>query len=328
MTDRSVESTDAGRQASWNTRRLLEWMTRHFTDKRVDSPRLVAEMLLAHVLGCERMRLYMEVDRPASSGELDRLRPLVVRAGRHEPVQYLVGEAWFYGMRLAVNRSTLIPRPSTETLVQHVVEHCRTLVPSSRDESQVVSPAELTEAPEPAGLRLADLGTGTGCIAISLARQIPEARVVATDVVAEALELARVNARRHHVADRIDFRLGSLFVPLPAPADGDCRFDVICCNPPYIPDHEWNDVDRNVRCHEPATALRGGPEGLDVIEPLIAGAGRWLTSGGQLVVEIAHCQRNAVIDLVARTCDLAEPRVLKDHEGFWRVLVADAIGGG
>ena len=327
MSDRSTESVDASSQAPWTTRRLLGWMAGYFDDKAVDSPRLVAEMLLAHVLGCERMRLYMEADRPASSVELDRLRALVGRAGRHEPVQYLVGEAWFFGLPFAVDRSTLIPRPSTETLIEHVLQHHRSGTSRGGDEAQLPASQELTEPAVASELRLADLGTGTGCIAISIARQIPKARIVATDVVDQALELAQSNARRHDVVDQIDFRLGSLFEPLSAPEEV-CRFDFICSNPPYIPDHEWDEVERNVKDYEPAAALRGGSDGLDVIRPLIAGAGRWLKPGGHLVVEIAHCHHDAVIELVRQTNDLADPKVLKDHEGFWRVMIADRIGDG
>lgn len=302
-------------------------MAGYFREKAVDSSRLVAEMLLAHVLGCERMRLYMEADRPASAGELDRLRALVGRAGRHEPVQYLVGEAWFFGLPFEVNRSTLIPRPSTETLIEHVLQQCRAGGTRGGSDPQVLESQGLGELLAGDDLRLADLGTGTGCIAISIARQVGGARVVATDVVDEALELARSNARRHDVADQIDFRAGSLFEPLSA-TDEIGRFDFLCSNPPYIPDHEWNEVEQNVKDYEPVAALRGGPDGLEVIRPLIAGAGRWLKPGGQLLVEIAHCHHDAVIDLVGQTDDLMDPRVLKDHEGFWRVLVAKCAGGG
>lgn len=293
---------------TWTTRRLLKWMTEHFTLKQVDSPRVVAEMLLASVLGCERLRLYMETDRPASPAELATLRELVARAAKHEPVQYLVGHAWFFGRQFKVNRSTLIPRACTETLVEHVLQWHR------------VTPGHASPL-------IADIGTGSGCIAISLALQIPDARVIATDIVPAALELARENARVHGVEDRLEFRTGSSVEPIGAgsPALGE-RFDVICSNPPYIPDHEWTDsVDRNVKGHEPESALRGGGDGLDVIRPLIAGAAGLLTAGGLLAIEIADCQRDAVIELANRTGSLQSVAVLKDHEELWRVLTAERL---
>src|SRR5688572_26188565 len=156
----------------WTSRSLLKWMGEHFAAKDIDSPRVVAEMLLSHVLGCERMRLYMEVDRPASTAELTQLRELTARAAKHEPAQYLVGEAWFFGRQFTVDRSTLIPRPCTETLVEHAIQWHR------------LNPGHVNPL-------IADIGTGTGCIAISLAAQIPSARVIATDVIPEALELAK-----------------------------------------------------------------------------------------------------------------------------------------
>lgn len=277
-------------------------MSEHFQAKGVESPRLVGEMLLAHVIGCERMRLYMEVDRPASPDELVRLRELVARAAQHEPVQYLVGHAWFFSRQFEVDRSTLIPRPCTETLVEHVLQWHRG--------SGVASPI------------VADIGTGTGCIAVSLAAQIKDARVVATDLVPEALELARRNAERHGVADRIEFRSGSLLDPLRAGPPGQ-RYDVICANPPYISDAEWTDVPRNVKYYEPASALRAGPDGLDCIRPLIAGARPLLAESGELVVEIAHSQRDVVLRL-AEQAGYGEVTVLKDYEGLWRILVARA----
>ena len=177
-------------------------------------------------------------------------------------------------------------------------------------------------APGHAGPLIADIGTGSGVIAVSLAASMPQARVVATDISADALATARENAARHDVADRIEFRCGAGLEPLRAEAGG-ARFDVICSNPPYISDDEWNDVPPNVRDYEPTSALRAGPDGLDVLDPLIAGAGALLRPGGRLAFEIADAQRDAVIALAESAPGLAHPAVLKDQEGFWRVLVAE-----
>ncbi len=290
--------------APWTTRRLQQWMAGYFEQRGIESPHLVADMLLAHVLDCERMRLYMEVDRPTDKSELARLRDLVRRASGHEPAQYLVGEAWFFSRPFHVDRSTMIPRPSTETLVEYVIQWLR------------------NEPGHDAPL-FADVGTGTGCIAISLLAQFDAARAVATDVSGDALDLAARNAERHGVADRIEFRAGDLLDPLrDHPLWG--TFDVICSNPPYIPDHEWAGVAPNVRDYEPHTALRGGVDGLDFIRPLLAGAGAGLRTGGRLVVELADSHHEQAADLVRHAADLKLIDVLKDHEGLHRVVVAEA----
>jgi release factor glutamine methyltransferase len=286
----------------WTTRRLLEWMTRYFAAKAIDTPRVVAEMLLAHVIGCDRLRLYMEVDRPAAPLELSSLHDLVDRAGRHEPVQYLVGHAWFFGKQFDVNPSVFIPRPCTETLVEHVLQWLRA-------------------APGHAKPVIADLGTGSGAIAVSLAAALPEAHLVATDVSEAALAVARGNADRHGVADRVEWRLGPGLDPLADDAAGR-KFNVICANPPYISADEWTQVAPNVRDYEPVGALRGGADGLDVIRPLIAGAGAFMKPGGRLVIEIADAQRDAVLGLAEASDGLTDANVLRDHEGLWRVLVA------
>lgn len=309
MTTPGSHPSAAGRSADadtnsrpWTTRRLLRWMIDYFTERGIDSPRLVAEMLLAHVIGCERMRLYMEVDRPASPMERAALRDLVARAGKHEPAQYLVGHGWFFGKAFEVDRSTLIPRPSTETLIEEVLQWHR--LSGCRDDAQMV-----------------DLGTGSGCIAVTLAIQLPRAGFLATDLVHEALECAGRNAATHGVADRIRFRVGETFMPLEKEPPG-TRFDAILANPPYISDAEWAAVAPNVRDYEPATALRGGTDGMSVVGPILDGAARWLRPGGLLAVEIAHSQRERALEWAEATGMLEDIRVVKDHEDFWRVLVA------
>jgi release factor glutamine methyltransferase len=295
----------------WTTRKLLGWMGEHFKARGLDSPRVVGEMLLARVLECERMRLYMDADRPAAPAELAQLRGLVARAARHEPVQYLVGSAWFFSRQYKVDRSTLIPRPCTETLVEHVLQWLR-LTPGHA---------------EPL---IGDLGTGTGCIAISLAAQVTDAHVIASDIIPEALELAAHNARVHGVNNRIEFIKGAGIGAIVEARPG-VRFDVIVSNPPYIPDNEWEGSDggvaRNVKDFEPATALRGGADGLAVIRPLIADAPAVLKPGGLLAIEIAHAHKDAVAALAEATGALENISILNDHEGLWRVLTATRSAG-
>ena len=300
----------ASQAIDWTTRELLAWMTRHFESKGLEAPRIVAEMLLANVLGCERMRLYMEVDRQATDRERETLRALVVRASAHEPVQYLVGRASFFAREFEVDPSTMIPQPSTEDLVSIVLDWWREHPPDR----------------EP-GRLVADVGTGSGCIAVSLALHEPRARIVATDIVPAALALARRNAARLGGGDRITFIEGFLLEPLRAhaPPGGAGGFDCICSNPPYVSDVEWEggQVERSVKEHVPASALRGGPDGLDLIRPLVAGAPALLRPGGLLAVEIGCAQGEAVLDLAAAAGDLANARVLPDCEGHPRVLLAE-----
>lgn len=295
-----------GAEQVWTTRRLLETIRAYLQARGIDSPRLVAEMLLAHVLGCERMRLYMEVDRPAGAEERQRLRELTRRAGAHEPIHFLLGEAPFFWRQFEVDRTTLIPQPSTETLVEAVLEWQRA-------------------RPEQVPLRIADIGTGSGCIAVSLAASIEHARILATDVRAEILDLARRNAARHGVADRIELHLGPICEPL-RQAPGWQPLDVICSNPPYVPDHELETVDPSVRQFVPESAWRGGPDGLSVLGPLIAESGALLRPGGLLALEIAHCQRDAVENLLAGTGDFDPAEARTDHEGLWRVMTATRRG--
>ena len=285
----------------WTTRRLLNWTTEHFTKKGIDSPRLSAEMLLSHVLEVSRIKLYTDQDRPASELERAAFRELVERAAKHEPVDYLVGKAPFFSLMFKVNPSVLIPRPSTETIVEHVLQHARR------------TPGFTTPY-------IADVCTGSGAIAIAIAKHLPAARIVATDISPDALAVAKENARELGVADRIDFRLGNLLEPL----NGE-RFQFLLSNPPYISDVEWEAVAPNVKDYEPVTALRGGRDGLAFIYPLIEHAHEHLLSPGQLLVEIADSQKKRVLELASVAKGLSNASVMADHEGLPRVLIADHV---
>lgn len=282
---------------AWTTRELMDWMTSTFAREGIDAPRLTAELLLCHALSARRLDLYMHADRPAAPHERETLRALVQRALRHEPVQYIVGQAWFFSIPLRADRRALIPRPSTETIVEHALQTLR---------------AEGVET-----LSIADVCTGSGAIAIALLRNLPRARAVATDISPDALALAGQNAAATSVADRLQLREGDLLAPLAGES-----FDLLTANPPYIPDHEWPDVDRNVRDHEPHLALRAGPDGLRFVEPILRAAPDHLRSGGMLLVEIAAVTAPAALDIARRTPGLADHRVLKDADGLPRVIAA------
>ncbi|MCC7407586.1 MAG: peptide chain release factor N(5)-glutamine methyltransferase [Phycisphaeraceae bacterium] len=286
----------------WTTRRLLAWTADYFTKKNVDSPRLSAELLLAHVLEVERIRLYADLDRPTSDLERAAYRELVERAVRQEPVDYLISRAPFFSLMLEVSPAVLIPRPSTEALVEHVIQHAR-------------------RTPGFHAPLIADVGTGSGAIAVALAKHIPASRVIATDLSPDALDLARRNAQAHGVADRIEFRQGNLLDPL---SDQKRRLRYLVSNPPYIPDDEWDAVAPNVKHFEPTSALRASPDGLTFLRPLIANAHEYLDAPAQLVLEIPASRKQAVLDLANTAQRLQNPRILADHEALPRVLVADA----
>lgn len=302
----------------------------------MDAPGLCADLLLGHVLGCDRMSLYMHADRPASQDELARLRALVRRAGDHEPVQYLVGKWGFHGIELELDPSTLIPRPCTETLVEAALAHLR--------ERGLLEPT--AERP----VRALDLCTGSGCIAIALARGVSAARrgrralawsaagtqqgsdggeaapsvppvsVIATEIVPAAAELARRNVSRLGLSAAVDVRVGDLDAGISASDIGE-GFDVVCANPPYVTSAEWEGLDRNVREYEPRSALDGGHDGLDIVRRLVARAPALLSAGGALLCEIGAAQGDDAV-VFARDAGFAEASVLTDHEGLPRVLRA------
>lgn len=283
------------------------------------------------------MSLYMQADRPASPQELAELRALVRRAGDHEPVQYLVGKWGFHGIELELDPSTLIPRPCTETLVEAALAHLR--------ERGLLEPS--AERP----VRALDLCTGSGCIAIALARGVSAARrgrralawtaegshrpgagveeaappvqpvsVIATDIVPAAADLARRNVARLGLLAAVDVRTGDLDAGLSESDIGE-GFDIVCANPPYVTSAEWEGLDRNVREYEPRSALDGGPDGLDVVRRLVARAPALLSAGGALLCEIGAAQGDDALAL-ARMAGFPDASVLTDHEGLPRVLRA------
>jgi release factor glutamine methyltransferase len=295
---------------TWTTRKLLAWMSEAFMRNKLDSPRLMSEMLMSHVLGCQRLRLYMEPDRPATELEKKALRDLVARAIKHEPVQYLVGECVFFGLTFTVDKRVLIPRPATQTIVEYVLQHART------------APGFGGTAGE--GVFFADVCTGSSCIATSLLYTMKQARAVATDISPDALAVARLNAIRHGVIDRIELVEGDLLAPLLADPTTRANESLhyLVSNPPYIPDHEWDAVEPNVKNHEPHLALRAGPDGLDYVAPLIENAPRLLRPGGLLLIEIASSTADKVLGLAEAQPQLEGARVLPDIDNLPRVLVA------
>jgi release factor glutamine methyltransferase len=279
----------------WTTLRLLNWTQGYFAQKGIDSPRLTAEVLLAHALSCDRVRLYLDFDKPLGVPELASYRELVRRRADREPTAYLVGEKEFCGRRFRVDPRVLVPRPETEL----VLEAALGALPSDG--------------------RALDLCTGSGALGVTLALERPASQVVATDLSPEALEVARDNAARLG-AGNVTFLAGDLYEPV-AP---DLRFDVIVSNPPYVPRGELDTLPGEVR-REPRLALDGGEDGLAISRRIVAGAPPRLRPGGALVLEMHESHLDA-LPAICLECGFARAEARRDLAGLPRLVVAHMAG--
>ena len=271
---------------------VLKSATARLEECGIDSPRLDAEILLAHVLGWRRLNLYIDAEKILPLESILRFNELITRRLEKIPVAYLTGAKDFMGLSFAVNENVLIPRPETELLTEFIGEYLRGLG------------GEVT---------FADLGTGSGAIAISILKFVKNSRAAAVDISAEALEVAKFNASKFHVEDRIEFYCGDLFAPL----EGQ-KFNAIVSNPPYIPTSELKTLQTEVK-REPQTALDGGEDGLSFYQRIISDAPRFLLSGGLLAVEIGINQASAVKNLFAQA-NFVDVTILKDLAGLERVI--------
>jgi len=269
--------------------------------KGVDSPRLQAELLLAHVLKLERMRLYLNFERPLSTEEANNFKSLVMRRGEREPLQQIIGSTNFCGFEIAVNRFVLVPRPETELLAENAWESLNGRPPGANAEGTLVL----------------DLGTGSGCLAVAAAKKCAQARVVATDASPEALECAKANAERNSVADRIEFRLGDGFQTLKS---GE-RFDLLISNPPYIPTAEIQSLQPEVRDWEPKLALDGGIDGLDWYRRIATEAKTFLANTGRVMLEFGDGQSEAIRNIFESEKWIVEA-VIQDYTRRPRIITA------
>ncbi len=290
----STNASSPAGDAPWTVSRILDWTTQHLKKAGCETPRLDAELLLAHARGCPRIQLYVQFQEVVTDAQRAVMRDLVKRRAAAEPVAYLIGHREFFSLDFEVTHDTLIPRPDTETLVL-----------------ELISVARRQPAP-----RILELGTGSGCIAISAAVNVPAANVTAVDISPATLEVARRNARRHKVDSRVEFVLGDLFAGLTHGR----TFDWIVSNPPYIPQGELATLSADVRLHEPPMALDGGPDGLVVIRRLLSEAPGWLVPGGTLLCEFSPEQSTSLLALVEGNPAWTGGRILKDLAGRARVL--------
>jgi release factor glutamine methyltransferase len=300
----------------WTPIRLTRWSGEYLEEKGVEGGRLDAELMLAHVLRLGRLDLYLQFDRPLFPGELDTFKALLKRRASREPLQYILGTVPFRELDLRVDPRALIPRPETEVLVGEVLAwawECGVGVSPEHE------PVEGSGA-LPKVLTALDIGTGTGAIALSLLKEGPFCSVVATDSSPEALALALENARRSGLEGSLELRGGFLFDPL---RSGE-RFHVLVSNPPYIPEVDWGGLLPEVRDWEPPDALLAGPEGLDVLTPLVKGALGFLIPGGLLALEVGDGQAGRVARAMEGTGGFSEIRVRPDLAGRERVVLGVA----
>ena len=258
---------------------LLKWTTDYFARSGIDSARLDAEILLAHALEIERLRLYIDYDKPVLPAERDRYRALVQRrAQQRVPVSQLLGEREFWSLAFKVTSEVLTPRPETETLVEYALSKATRTSPGGASQGEDPSPS----------MRILDIGTGSGAIALSLASELPHADLTATDLSEAALQIAAENADHLHMRERIRFLHGDLFEPVASE-----RFDLIVSNPPYVARADEGSLPKELS-HEPEMALFAGPDGLEVIRRLIGVAGEHLSPGGWLGIELSPEQAETV----------------------------------
>lgn len=276
---------------TWTVRDVIEWSAADFAARQLSTPRLDAELLVAKALGIDRVGLYMDLDRPLVDSERAAVRSLVGRRRAREPVAYILGYRDFFGRRFTVSKAVLIPRPDTETLVEHA----------------------LACIPQDQPVRVLDVGTGSGAIALTIAAERPLAEVTGTDLSAEALAVASHNAERMGLTDRVRFECVDVVDPHGA-------YDVAVSNPPYVTRQELAALEPEVRDHEPSLALEGGEDGLDVVRALLRGVARVIPPKRDLLIEIGFEQADAAAALAVETGTWSAVDIHPDINGLPRVL--------
>ncbi len=269
--------------------KVLDWTRRYLAEKGISNARLETEWMLCSALGMDRVGLYVNYDKPLAPDELDLFRGMVARRAKREPLQYILGSQEFMGLEFEVSPAVLIPRHDTEALVEEAVKRSK------------------------GAKRALDIGVGSGCIAVSLAKALPDAEVFGVDISDEALEIARKNALRNGV--RVKFLRGSTFEAVDVPA-----FDLIVSNPPYIPSADIAHLQPEVRDFEPATALDGGADGLDFYRSIIPEAARYLNRDGWLMFEVGIGQAQLVLQLFEKEGCYEDMFTARDAGGIDRVV--------
>lgn len=277
---------------TWTIKSVLNWTQEYFVKQHIDSPRVDAEILLSSVLQCNRVKLYVEQDKPLSQQELDTMHKLVERRGKHEPIAYILGSKGFMQDDFVVSPAVLVPRPETELLV----EKAATIFQNEK-------------------IEFLDIGTGSGAIVLSLLKLLPQAHAKAVDISSDALAVAVSNAQKLGVADRVKFVKTDVYQGLDSQ-----KFALIISNPPYIPNGDIDSLDEDVK-KEPRIALAGGTDGLDFYRRIITGADKYLTSDGVLAMEIGIYQAQAVEE-ICHDAGYTVTKITRDYAGIERDIFA------
>ena len=281
----------------WTIGRILKWTEDYFAQKGIENPRLDAEVLLGHVLAKQRIYLYVHFDEPLQPEELAAFREMIKQRVNHVPVAYILGKKEFMGLTFKVTKDTLVPRPDTEILVQAAVDNLRKMADAKQ--------------------RIADIGTGTGAVGLSVLHFIETAELDTVDISPAARAVAEENAAALELSDRAHFFTGDLLAPLQGNS-----YTAILSNPPYIPDADIAGLAADVQLSEPHTALAGGADGLDFYRRLCAEAPAMLIAGGFMAFEVGIEQAAAVAELAQANALIDKTEILKDYAGIERVVVA------
>ncbi len=281
----------------WTIIKILDWTKQYFADRGVENPRLDAEVLLCAVLQCERIKLYMDFERPLTGAELSQYKNYVARRGQHEPLAYILGEKEFMRNSFKVTPATLVPRPETELLVESLIKAARGLKADG-------------------DVKILDIGTGSGAIIVSLLDYLPNAKGVGVDISVDALIVAEENSRRIGVRERAGFMQSDLFSRIPA----DKKFDIIVSNPPYIPAADIAGLAKDVQ-KEPRGALDGGADGLDFYRRIISEAMDHMTDEGILAFEVGINQAQVVAELCCKA-GFKATAIRKDYADIERMVFA------
>lgn len=278
----------------WTIREILKWTANYLHSKGVSTPRLDAEVLLAHALQKDRLYLYMNMERPLSPIERASYREMVTQRANRAPCALIVGSKEFWSMEFKITPGTLIPRPETETLVERAIELL------------IDNPAPL----------ILELGVGSGAVCVSLAKEIPGAHIIAVDISPKALECAGINIEKYDLNNRIRLIYGDLFDPIAESGE----FDLIVSNPPYIPTLDIDGLEREIKENEPLEALDGGHDGLDIIRRILLGGAKRLKAGGALAMEIGDSQEAGAKRIMESTKAYGNILSHKDLAGKVRVI--------
>ncbi|HWX76223.1 MAG TPA: peptide chain release factor N(5)-glutamine methyltransferase [Candidatus Acidoferrales bacterium] len=299
----SMQTGDSTARTQRTVRRALLDGAQFLRDAGIESARLDAEVLLGYVLNAERTDIYLGMESTCNDNDEKGFRELLMRRAKGEPIAYITGRKEFWSLDFVVTPDVLIPRPETELLVELSLENA--MIAPARD-----------------SLKIFDIGTGSGVIAVTLAKELRAARIWAVDASATALNVAVVNARRHGVADRIQFLHGDLFDPI---ADLGHSFDLIVSNPPYVSSQGIPKLARYIRDWEPKMALDGGPDGLDCYRRIVDRAHKYLAPEGRVLLEIGEDQSKALAELFARVGGFEAATIYQDYAGKDRVIATSKI---